>query len=274
MRRKTRYRTDYCYIKGLQNASMRKPLIVKPGKRLCLAMSIGIAALFSITSAHAKTGAGKGLFSDTSATPGATTSFFSIKNKLNVYDSLHLDAAGLSKKIFTMALKGMAKLVRRSHIKDNLLAIVDFSQPSVNKRLYVIDLNAYQLLYNTWVAHGMKTGKEKAVSFSNKPSSNKSSLGFYITGNAYQGSNGYSLKLKGMEKGINDYAMRRGIVIHGADYVNEDLINSQGYIGRSWGCPAVAPELSQQLIDLLKEGSCLFIYHPSAAYVSKSTMIK
>lgn len=253
---------------------MRKPLIVKPGKPLCLAMFLGLAALLSFTPALADTKAGKGLFSDTSATPGAATSFFSFKNKLKVYDSLHLNEAGLSKKIFAMALKGMAKLVKTRHIKDNLLAIVDFSQPSVNKRLYVIDLNTYQLLYNTWVAHGMKTGKEKAVSFSNKPSSNKSSLGFYVTGNAYQGSNGYSLKLKGMEKGINDYAMRRGIVIHGADYVSEDLINSQGYIGRSWGCPAVAPELSQPLIDLLKEGSCFFIYHPSAAYASRSTMIK
>ncbi|WP_205513173.1 murein L,D-transpeptidase catalytic domain family protein [Longitalea arenae] len=251
---------------------MRKPLIVKPGKRLCLAMAFSLVALCATVPVQAGTGAGA-LFSDTSATP-ATSSFFSIKNKLNVYDSLHLDAAGLSKKIFTMALKGMAKLVRSKQIKDNLLAIVDFSQPSVNKRLYVIDLNACQLLFNTWVAHGMKTGKEKAVSFSNKPASNKSSLGFYVTGYAYQGSNGYSLKLKGMEKGINDYAMRRGIVIHGADYVNEDLINSQGYIGRSWGCPAVAPELSQQLIDLLKEGSCLFIYHPSTAYLSRSQFVR
>ncbi|WP_207513155.1 murein L,D-transpeptidase catalytic domain family protein [Longitalea luteola] len=252
---------------------MRKPLIVKPGKRLNLAIVAGLILLL-FSPAHGEAGTGKRLFSDTSATPAAAPSFFSIKNKLNVYDSLHLQEAGLSKKVFTMALKGMAKLVKTRHIKDNLLAIVDFSQPSVNKRLYVIDLNSYQLLFNTWVAHGMKTGKEKAVSFSNKPSSNKSSLGFYVTGYAYQGSNGYSLKLKGMEKGINDYAMRRGIVIHGADYVNEDLINSQGYIGRSWGCPAVAPELSQQLIDLLKEGSCLFIYHPSIAYMAKSQLVK
>jgi hypothetical protein len=120
----------------------------------------------------------------------------------------------------------------------------------------------------------MKTGKDKAISFSNKMSSNKSSLGFYVTGKAYQGSNGYSLKLQGMEKGINDYAMRRGIVIHGADYVSEDLINSQGYIGRSWGCPAVAPEVSQPLIDLLKDGSCLFIYASNLAYQSKSMYIK
>ncbi len=99
-----------------------------------------------------------------------------------------------------MALRGMSKLVKKNHIKDNLLAIVDFSQPSNAKRLYVIDLNTYQLVYNTYVAHGMKTGKLNATSFSNRQSSNKSSLGFYVTGNTYQGTNGYSLRLQGMEK--------------------------------------------------------------------------
>jgi hypothetical protein len=254
---------------------MQKPLIVRPGKRLYLYLLIGIVALHSsFTTAYAGKTAGNNLFSDTSATPNNSASFFSISGKLNVYDSLHLKQAGLSKKVFTMALKGMAKLVKTRHIKDNLLAIVDFSQPSNAKRLYVIDLNTYQLVYNTYVAHGMKTGKVKATSFSNKQSSNKSSLGFYVTGNAYQGSNGYSLRLQGMEKGINDGAMRRGIVIHGADYVCEGLIESQGYIGRSWGCPAVAPEISQPLIDLLKEGSCLFIYAPTTAYTAKSGMLK
>ncbi|OQP65352.1 hypothetical protein A3860_16935 [Niastella vici] len=253
---------------------MQNPLIVKPGKRFYLCLLVGIvASLSSFTPTLAGKSSIDHVHSD-SASPAIVSSFFSISNKLNIYDSLHLQAAGLSKKIYTMALKGMAKLVRARHIKDNLLAIVDFSQPSNNKRLYVIDLNTSQLLYNTWVAHGVKTGKLNATSFSNRASSCKSSLGFYVTGNAYQGSNGYSLKLQGMEKGINDGAMRRGIVIHGADYVCEGLIESQGYIGRSWGCPAVAPEISEQLIDLLKEGSCLFIYAPTAAYTAKSSMVK
>ena len=253
---------------------MQKPLIVIPGKQLRLFLLAGLVALQSaFTPTYAGKRTGNGLYSDTSLNASAPH-IFSISNKLNVYDSLHLQTMGLSKKVFTMALKGMAKLVRTRHIKDNLLAIVDFSQPSINKRLYVIDLNTYQLLYNTYVAHGMKTGKDKAISFSNKMSSNKSSLGFYVTGMAYNGSNGYSLKLQGMEKGINDYAMKRGIVIHGADYVSEDLINSQGYIGRSWGCPAVAPEVSQPLIDLLKEGSCLFIYASNNTYQSKSVLLR
>ncbi|AEW00990.1 hypothetical protein A4D02_13610 [Niastella koreensis] len=257
---------------------MQKPLIEIPGKRLCLFLLVGVVALqsaFTPALAGERTANGPySVHSDTSAGASLTSHIFSIVSKLNVYDSLHLQEMGLSKKVFTMALKGMAKLVKTKHIKDNLLAIVDFSQPSINKRLYVIDLNTYQLLYNTYVAHGMKTGKDKAISFSNKMSSNKSSLGFYVTGMAYNGSNGYSLKLLGMEKGINDYAMKRGIVIHGADYVSEDLINSQGYIGRSWGCPAVAPEVSQPLIDLLKEGSCLFIYASNNAYQSKSSLVK
>jgi hypothetical protein len=194
--------------------------------------------------------------------------------KMLVYDSLHLFEAGLSRKVFEMALKGMARLVKNNQVHDNIIAIVDFSQPSVNKRLYVVDLENYELLYNTWVAHGVKSGKGEARSFSNKPSSFKSSLGFYVTGNTYQGSNGYSLKLQGLERGINDYAFRRGIVMHGADYVNEEYINSQGYIGRSHGCPAVPMDVCQSLIDHLKEGSCLFIYHPSSTYYKKSRLLR
>jgi hypothetical protein len=112
------------------------------------------------------------------------------------------------------------------------------------------------------VAHGLKSGKDMAKSFSNRQSSYKSSLGFYVTGEAYEGSTGYSLKLLGMDKGLNDKAMKRGIVMHGADYVSEDYIWSQGYIGRSWGCPAVALDVCHPLIDMVKEGTCLYIYHP------------
>jgi hypothetical protein len=194
--------------------------------------------------------------------------------KMEVYDSLRLFEAGLSRKVFQMALKGMGRLVKSNHVRENIITIVDFSQPSVNKRLYVIDLDNYELLFNTWVAHGVRSGKEEARSFSNKPSSFKSSLGFYVTGDTYLGSNGYSLKLRGVEKGINDFALKRGIVMHGADYVNEEYINSQGYIGRSHGCPAVPMELCQSIIDHLKEGSCLFIYHPSSLYRSKSRLLR
>lgn len=203
-----------------------------------------------------------------------TVAAFSFTNSMEIYDSLHLEEVGLSRMVYRMAVKGMEKLSTKGWLKGNILAIVDFSQPSTSKRLYVIDLDNYELLYNTWVAHGMKSGKTMAQLFSNKPASNKSSLGFYVTGEAYQGSNGYSLKLQGVEKGINDYAYRRAIVLHGADYVSEQFIASQGYIGRSKGCPAVPVEVCEPMIDQIKEGNCLFIYHPTSTYRSKSALLK
>lgn len=194
--------------------------------------------------------------------------------KMAVYDSLRLEDVGLSRSVFQLALKGMERLQRSGRVKEDILSIVDFSKPSSQKRLFVIDLSNYQLLFNTWVAHGMRSGKEMANVFSNKPSSNKSSLGFYVTGQSYRGSNGYSLKLQGVEKGINDLALRRAIVLHGADYVSESYINSQGYIGRSQGCPAVPVEVSRPLIDDIKDGTCLFIYHPTSTYRTRSKMIR
>ncbi|WP_276481212.1 murein L,D-transpeptidase catalytic domain family protein [Paraflavitalea pollutisoli] len=205
--------------------------------------------------------------------PGKSATF-SFRNVMDIYDSLHLETMGLSKSVFRLAVKGMEKLAKSGRLHSSVLSIVDFSQPSSSKRLYVIDLDNSELLYNTWVAHGMKSGKSMANVFSNKPSSNKSSLGFYITGEAYQGSNGYSLKLQGVEKGINDFAYRRAIVIHGADYVSEQFISSQGYIGRSKGCPAVPQEICQPMIDQIKEGTCLFIYHPTSTYRSRSPLLK
>jgi hypothetical protein len=199
---------------------------------------------------------------------------FSFTSSMEIYDSLHLEDMGLSRMVFRTALKGMEKLFKSGRLKENILSIVDFSQPSTSKRLYVIDLNNQELLCNTWVAHGMKSGKTMAQVFSNKPSSNKSSLGFYVTGDAYLGTNGYSLKLQGMEKGINDYAFKRAIVLHGADYVSEQWIASQGYIGRSKGCPAVPVEICQTLIDEIKGGTCLFIYHPTSTYRAKSRLAK
>jgi hypothetical protein len=193
---------------------------------------------------------------------------------MEIYDSLHLEDRGLSRMVFRTAMKGMEKLQKSGRLRENVISIIDFSQPSTSKRLYVIDLDNYELLCNTWVAHGMRSGKTMAQVFSNKPSSNKSSLGFYITGDAYEGSNGYSLKLEGMEKGINDYAFRRAIVLHGADYVSEQFIASQGYIGRSKGCPAVPIEVCQPLIDEIKGGTCLFIYHPTSTYRVKSRLVK
>ena len=131
----------------------------------------------------------------------------------------------------------------------------------------------YKVLFNTLVAHGRNSGKEWATKFSNQLSSYKSSPGFYITGQTYSGSNGYSLKLTGIENGINDKAFQRAIVMHGAGYVNESDIASQGYIGRSQGCPAVPLKDAKKIINTIKDGTCLYIYAPSPNYLSRSAML-
>lgn len=187
----------------------------------------------------------------------------------SIYDSLHLNISGLSKQAFDYARRGWEKLAEQGRLlNDSIIAIVDFSQPSSQKRLYVLDMQNYKVLFNTLVAHGRNSGKEWASSFSNRPSSYKSSPGFYITGDTYIGDNGYSLKLNGIEHGINDKALQRAIVIHGADYVDESYVQSQGYIGRSQGCPAVPREEARGIIDAIKGGTCLFVYAPEGKYHS------
>jgi len=197
--------------------------------------------------------------------------FFFAKREL--YDSLGLESLGLSRSVFDLALKGMEKLLTLNKLQANILSIADFSKPSTFKRLYVIDLDQSTLLFNTFVAHGRNTGTEWAQQFSNKPKSKKSSLGFFVTGNTYKGSNGYSLKLMGMEKGFNSNAYQRAIVVHGANYVGEKNIQELGYLGRSQGCPAVMPEISAPLINTIKDGTCFFIYHPSPNYLQHSPLL-
>jgi hypothetical protein len=190
----------------------------------------------------------------------------------SVYDSLQLNLAGLSHQAYEYARQGLNRLVEEGRLlNDSILSIADFSQPSNKKRFFIIDLKNYKVLFNTLVAHGRNTGREWATSFSNQNASLKSSPGFYITGETYDGKNGYSLKLDGVEKGVNDNAYERGIVVHGAPYVNQAYVNAQGFIGRSQGCPAIPLPVARHIINTIKEGSCLFIYHPS--YIEKSTVL-
>jgi L,D-transpeptidase catalytic domain len=192
-----------------------------------------------------------------------------------IYDSLRLGIMGLSQQAFAYAVQGLEYLTGTGKIaNDKIISIVDFSQPSHKKRLFVIDLEKKKLLFNTYVAHGMNSGKEIASQFSNTPQSNKSSLGFYETAGTYVGKNGYSLHLTGLEKGINDNAYRRDIVMHGAAYVDERYIQMQGYIGRSQGCPAVPEKLHKPIIDKIKHGTCLFIYNPGRQYLLHSRILK
>ena len=180
------------------------------------------------------------------------------------YDSLELEDLGLSHQAFDYAINGFQQLEQKGVLQnDSVLTIVDFDQPSYKKRMYVIDVKNFKVLFNTLVAHGKNTGKEIAQFFSNANQSFKSSLGFYLTDTTYNGGNGYSLKLKGLEANLNGNAMKRAIVIHGASYVSQSFIDAQGYIGRSHGCPAIPTALTRPIIETIKNGSCLFIYNKS-----------
>jgi L,D-transpeptidase catalytic domain len=190
----------------------------------------------------------------------------------SVYDSLHLDNKGLSPEAFEYARQGFDKLIKERKVLNNsILSIIDFSLPSNKKRLFIIDMDNYKVLFHTLVSHGRNTGHEWATSFSNQNESFKSSPGFFVTRETYQGKNGYSLKLEGMERGINDKAYERGIVIHGAPYVSDAIANAGGFIGRSHGCPAVPVQASIPIINTIKDGTCVFIYHPD--YVERSVVL-
>jgi hypothetical protein len=192
----------------------------------------------------------------------------------NLFDNLNLGSLGLTRQAFDYAIKGFDVMKSKGELaNENIISIIDFSNPSSQKRLFVIDLANSKLLFNTYVAHGMQSGAAFAKRFSNKPKSLKSSLGFYETLGTYMGGNGYSLRLQGVERGINDNANKRAIVIHGADYVNENMIRSKGYIGRSWGCPALPEKLHRAIIDVIKNGTGLFIFSPDNSYLTRSQIL-
>jgi len=192
----------------------------------------------------------------------------------SLYEMLDLEKNGLSRSAFDYAMKGFEVLRNKQKLSnESILTIVDFSKPSNEKRMYVIDMDQLKLLYKTYVAHGRNSGKLYANRFSNRPESFMSSLGFYVTKGTYSGKHGFSLKLEGEEKGINDNAARRAIVIHSADYVSKSFVNNQGYLGRSLGCPALPKDVAKPIIETIKDGSCLFVYAPSENYFSKSKIL-
>lgn len=192
----------------------------------------------------------------------------------NLYAQIDLKELGLTKKAFEYALKGYYYLLDHHWLnKTNILSICDMSQSSRNKRLYIVDLDTKTVLVNTYVAHGRNSGGEFARTFSNNASSHKSSLGFYITQGTYYGNNGLSLRIRGMERGFNDRAISRGVVMHGSEYVGPDFLEMNRFCGRSFGCPAVPADESETIIDLIKEGSCLFIYYPTRKYLSRSKIL-
>jgi hypothetical protein len=182
----------------------------------------------------------------------------------SIYGSLNSNEFDLpSLEGFKEALQGFYSLKEKGVIQKDILTLVDFSLSSNVKRLWVIDMSTNTILYNSLVAHGKNTGEEFANSFSNANSSFKSSLGFYATGETYNGKHGMSLKLDGLEKGVNNNARERGVVIHSANYVSNDFIKCNKRLGRSQGCPAIPKEALSSIVNTIKNKSCLFIYHPS-----------
>jgi hypothetical protein len=189
-----------------------------------------------------------------------------------LYDSLHLDKLGMKKEVLMYAYKGQQSLVKKGRIPNStILTVCDFSQPSDSKRLYIIDVKDFKVLLNTYVAHGKNSGDLYANRFSNRSRSLQSSLGFYVTKGTYFGKHGLSLKLSGQDKGFNDKAESRAIVVHGASYIGDEWLG--GKMGRSFGCPAVPQRDAKKLINLIKNGTCLFIYHPLKSYLHGSNVL-
>ena len=167
--------------------------------------------------------------------------------------------------VFETALSAATCAVESGEVKNDphTLTVIDYSKPSTEKRLWVFDLDNHELLYEELVAHGQGSGDKVATAFSNTDESHQSSLGLFKTADAYVGKNGYSLRLDGLDRGVNDHARDRAIVLHGAPYVSEAFVKANGRLGRSWGCPAVSEEVARELIDHVKGGGLVFAYHPS-----------
>ncbi len=193
---------------------------------------------------------------------------------------IEMSAASLSQKLninsqaVQFAINGYNKLKEQGRlVNQRYLTIADFSKPSSEERFYIIDMEQQEMVVQTLVAHGRNSGTLFATNFSNKNSSNQSSLGFYITGDIYSGKHGRSLVLQGVEPGINDKAKGRAIVLHGAAYVSNNAIQQMGYLGRSLGCPAVPDNQVKQIIQTIQGESCLFIYAPDKTYLNLSKLI-
>jgi hypothetical protein len=184
-------------------------------------------------------------------------------------------APGLRADVLRMALDAADSAAERGLLpRRNLLTVIDYSLPSSQQRLFVFDLAGKKLLFNELVAHGKNSGGDVANFFSNEPGSEATSLGLFVTQDTYFGHNGYSLRLRGLEEGVNDMASDRAIVLHGAYYVSREAIRVLGRLGRSWGCPAVRSEIAQKLIDTIRGGSAIFAYYPEKSWLSNSVYLR
>ncbi len=183
---------------------------------------------------------------------------------------LNQAAPTLDNSVLSTALSAMQCALNHGAEPAKRLAVIDFSLPSSEKRMWIFDLNSKKLVLHDFVAHGNRSGDNFATSFSNTNGSHQSSIGLFRTSESYQGKHGYSLRMDGLEPGFNDRARERAIVIHSADYVNPDWIPRQGRIGRSQGCPAVRPEIGRTVVDNLKGGQFMFSWYPDQQWLQSS----
>ncbi len=184
-------------------------------------------------------------------------------------------APALDPSVLGLALRSQANAARRGLLKNrNLLTVIDYSRPSVDPRFWVFDLAARKLLFEERVAHGKNSGELFSTHFSNVESSLESSLGLFVTREEYTGQHGTSLRLVGLEPGVNDRAFQRAIVIHGADYVSNNAVIALGFLGRSWGCPALSREAAPQVIQRLQGGSAVFAFYPDMQWLATSQFLR
>jgi hypothetical protein len=182
-------------------------------------------------------------------------------------------APQLNKRVLAYALTAYHKATSSGNVKKPILTVIDYSLPSFKQRMWVFDINHQRLLYQTYVAHGQNSGMTSANHFSNQSSSKATSLGTFVTKDTYMGSKGYSLNLQGLEKGFNDNAYSRRVVMHGAWYVEPTFIKQSGRAGRSWGCPSIAKSIAKPVINTIKGGSVIFAYYPDSNYFSHSRFV-
>jgi hypothetical protein len=188
---------------------------------------------------------------------------------------LQAAAPGIDRTALSLALDARDCAIRSGAVSaSQRLALIDYSRPSTERRLWVFDMSRASLLYTEYVAHGRGSGENFANAFSNRDGSHQSSLGLFVTADTYIGGNGYSLRMDGLEPGINDKARARAIVMHGARYVDPALASRQGRLGRSYGCPALRPIVARQMIDTLKQGQLLFAYYPDRDWLARSRFLR
>lgn len=177
----------------------------------------------------------------------------------------------IADEVFGMALSAASCAVRTGAVAPpRTLTVIDYSKPSIEKRLWVFDLKTHTLLYEELVAHGQGSGGDRATEFSNEPDTHRTSLGLFVTEDTYVGKNGYSLRLEGLDQGVNDRAQERAIVMHGAPYVSHEFVKANGRLGRSWGCPAIRSDVAREMIDRVKGGGIVFAYYPDRDWLKSS----